>query len=274
MRKCISIFLLISFIFASNIFSQKGSLVIIGGGKRPPSIMKKIIELAGSENSKICILPMASGVPIKTAESQKKQFENFGAKEVFYLNASNEDALDESYCNKLEGVTGIFFSGGDQNRLTKVLHNTELLKRIKNIYNNGGVIAGTSAGAAVMSKIMITGDELLNKDTTRTFSTIMKGNIKTTEGFGFLDNCIIDQHFIKRKRHNRLISIVLENPKNLGIGIDESTAILVNADNTFKVIGESQVIIFDAIGATDIKVNEHGLFSASNINTHLCCSRR
>ncbi len=149
------------------------------------------------------------------------------------------------------------------------MQGTKLLEEIRNIYFNGGVIAGTSAGAAVMSKIMITGEELINSDSSRSFIEIMKGNIQTTEGFGFVTSAIIDQHFIIRKRHNRLISVVLENPELLGIGIDESTSILVKPDNTFEVLGEREVIIFDASESEDINVNSLGLISASNMKMHI-----
>lgn len=252
---------------SQDIFAQ-GNLLIIGGGKRPQYIMEKFIELSGGENSKICIIPMASGEPLETAKYQKNQLEKLGAQNVFYIIGKYEDMNDKNVYEQLSDVSGIFFSGGDQNRLTEVLLNTKILERIKEIYHSGGVIAGTSAGAAVMSKIMITGDELKADSTARAFSIIQKGNIKTSEGFGFLDNCIIDQHFIKRKRHNRLISIILENPNLLGIGIDESTAIIVDENLEFEVIGESQVIVYDA-AKSEVGINDREFQSATNINMHL-----
>jgi cyanophycinase len=143
------------------------------------------------------------------------------------------------------------------------------LERIKTIYRERGIISGTSAGAAVMSKIMITGDEIIQPDSNDSFTTIMKGNIATTQGFGFVTSAIIDQHFIYRKRHNRLLSLVLENPEILGIGIDESTAILVSPDLTFTVIGEYQVIVYDASESNDISTSDKGFFSSSNIKMHI-----
>ncbi|MCX8009997.1 MAG: cyanophycinase, partial [Ignavibacteria bacterium] len=175
------------------------------------------------------------------------------------------NANDDSTLAKLNGAKGIYFGGGDQSLLTKALLGTKFLDKIKEIYKVGGVISGTSAGAAVMSKIMITGDELLNKDTTNPFNSIRKENIKTTEGFGFIESAIIDQHFVKRKRLNRLISVVLENPKLLGIGIDESTAIVVNPNNTFEVLGEASVLVFNA-SKSKVRTDKHGNLSGDDIN--------
>jgi cyanophycinase len=163
----------------------------------------------------------------------------------------------------------VFFSGGAQSRLTEVLLNTRLLGVIKNIYNSGGVIAGTSAGAAVMSQIMITGDEKKYGEDDRAFATIEKNNIVTTKGFGFIGTAVIDQHFIARKRHNRLISIVLENPHLIGIGIDESTAIIIDPNLNLSVIGDGQIIIYDAKGVKDISVDNNDLFSATGIVMHI-----
>jgi cyanophycinase len=140
------------------------------------------------------------------------------------------------------------------------------------IYNNGGVISGTSAGAAVMSKLMITGNELINKDSSDIFISIQKNNVEVKEGFGFVETAFIDQHFIKRKRLNRSISIVLEYPELLGIGIDESTCIIVNPDETFEVLGENQVIVFDASDCSEIKLDKNGNLGVENLQMHILLS--
>ena len=248
---------------------NRGHLMIIGGGKRPDYMMKKIIELAGGKDAKIVIIPNASSEPIETAEYQKGEFERLGAENVSFIYADREKADEDSVVGKLDSAKGIFFSGGDQRRLPRDLLSTRLLERIKEIYNNGGVISGTSAGAAVMSKIMITGDEINHPDAKTAFGTIEKDNIKTSEGFGFVNDAIIDQHFIYRKRHNRLISLVLENPELLGIGIDESSSILVYPDHIFEVIGKYQVIVYDAHSSSDIRATENNLLSASDIKMHI-----
>lgn len=252
----------------SAINQPQGYLVIIGGGDRPDAMMKRIIELARPA-PKVLIIPNASSEPVETGERLKKEFNNLGCQNIFVFNGDKEIANDSDYLSQLTDCNIVFFSGGDQNRLTKDLLNTKLLTMIKLIYQKGGVISGTSAGAAVMSRIMITGDETKNKDTDNPFCLIEAGNVVTAEGFSFLETAIIDQHFIKRKRLNRLISLVIENPSNLGIGIDESTAIVVYPYQVFEVIGESQVIVFDASKSKGRMKNEKDKLGASHILMHV-----
>lgn len=248
--------------------SAQGNLVIIGGGKRPVYVMQKFIELAGGADSKIVVIPNASGDAVDTGIYQVNQLKELGVKEALFVYAKNEEADNDSVLEKLNGVTGIFLSGGDQRRLTADLLGTKLFNRIKEIYNSGGVIGGTSAGAAVMSQIMITGDEAKNNDSSYSFVTIEKGNVITSEGFGFIEDAIVDQHFIFRKRQNRLISLVLENPNLLGIGIDEETSIIVNNKMEFQVLGEYQVIVYDA-SYSKISTNSKEQFGAENIRLHI-----
>jgi cyanophycinase len=152
----------------------------------------------------------------------------------------------------LDGVTGIWFGGGDQVLLTKALRGTKTEQAIHARYDGGAVVGGTSAGAAVMSAAMITGDERHPggvrpvKDSTESFMTIARDNLIMADGFGLLTNAIVDQHFVRRKRSNRLVSVVLEQPLHLGVGIDESTALIVEPDGTWRVAGESVAIVYDA----------------------------
>ncbi len=112
---------------------------------------------------------------------------------------------------------------------------------------------------------MLTGNEWINKDTHKHIHFIKKRNVETVEGFGFIQNAIIDQHFITRKRLNRLISVVLENPSLPGIGIDEATAIIVRPNNTFEVFGENTVLIFDATKTKKITTDKNNNLSASDL---------
>jgi len=259
----VSLFIINSFCF---LFPQtKGHLVIIGGGEKTTEIMEKIVDLAGGVDSKIIVIPNASGYPEEAAISTVEQFNKIGCPNVNYILFSREEADNDSLVEKLSDADGIFFSGGDQSYLTRDMLGTKLLSKVYEIYNNGGVIGGTSAGAAVMSEVMITGNELINKDSSNYFITIEKGNIEIKEGFGFITSAFIDQHFIKRKRLNRTISVLLENPDLLGIGIDESTCIIVNPDETFSVLGENQVIVFDATNASNIRIDKNGNLGADNI---------
>lgn len=270
MKKYLLLAFIILYFLSNPIFSQgKGHLVIIGGGEKTVEIMQRIVELAGGIDSKIIVIPNASSYPEEAAISTVEQFKNIGCKNVDYILFRREDADKDSLVEKLSGANGIFFSGGDQSFLTRDMLGTKLLNKVFEIYNNGGVIAGTSAGAAVMSEIMITGNELINKDSSDFFITIEKGNVEITEGFGLLKSAFIDQHFIKRKRLNRTISVVLEHPDILGIGIDESTCIIVKPDDTFEVLGENQVIVFDASNSSGIKTDKNDNLGADNIKMHV-----
>jgi cyanophycinase len=244
---------------------DKGHLVIIGGGEKTQPILQKIIDFAGGKDSKIIIIPNASSVPEEAGQYTVDEFKYLGCTNVDYILFKREEADNDSIVNKLSDATGIFFSGGDQSYLTRDMLGTKLLDRVFQIYNSGGVISGTSAGAAVMSEVMITGNELINKDSSDSFVSIQKNNIEVKPGFGFIKTAFIDQHFIKRKRLNRTISVVLEYPKLIGIGIDESTSIIVNPDETFEVLGENQVIVFNATNCNNIKTDNNGNFGAENI---------
>lgn len=268
-KNLLSALIFILFSFASILSQDKGHLVIIGGGEKTNYIMQKIVDLAGGPDAKIIVIPNASSEPKESAEYNVEEFKNLGCKNVDYIMFNREDADKDSIVDKLIGATGIFFSGGDQSYLTRDMLGTKLLDKVYEIYNNGGVISGTSAGAAVMSKLMITGNELINKDSTESFISIQKNNVEVKEGFGFIKSAFIDQHFIKRKRLNRSISVALENPELLGIGIDESTCIVVYPDETFEVLGENQVLIFDATNSCDIKLDKNGNLGGHNIKMHL-----
>lgn len=270
MKKYSQLAFIILYFLSNPIFSQeKGHCVIIGGGEKTVEIMQRIVELAGGVDSKIIVIPNASSYPEEAAISTKEQFIDIGCNNVDYIRFTKEDADKDSLVKKLSDANGIFFSGGDQSFLTRDMLGTKLLNKVFETYNKGGVIAGTSAGAAVMSTIMITGNELINKDSSDSFITIEKGNVEIKEGFGLIKSAFIDQHFIKRKRLNRTISVVLEHPDILGIGIDESTCIIVKPDDTFEVLGENQVIVFDASNSNDIKADKNGNLGAENIMMHI-----
>lgn len=237
--------------------TPKGHLFIIGGGKRPAEMMKQFIALSeGFRSGKIVIFPMASSVPEEVGPEQALQLKSFGARSVEYHILSREDALNPDNSKLFDDI------GGVQSRLADILLDTPVHKMLLDFYEAGGVIGGTSAGAAVMSEIMITGDEKRTVEEGHEFETIQADNIVTARGFGFIDTAIIDQHFVRRKRHNRLISLVAENPKLLGVGIDESTAIIVNPDDSFDVVGERSVIVYDASGA------EVTIFPTKGISAH------
>ncbi len=245
----------------------RGRLFIIGGGKRPPQMITDLIHIAGVDSSGyVVILPMSSSIPDTASYYGAKQFANQGVHNVFSFNFQTNDDMTSSKIDSLENASLIYISGGDQNLFMKIVKNTPVFDAIHAAYKNGAVIAGTSAGAAVMSEKTISGNEHKHPEYTGNFRTIEANNIEIIEGLGLLKNAIIDQHFVKRMRMNRLISACLENPQETAIGIDESTAILVD-DQTVTVYGLSQVIVMRHKTAETKVVN--GLLGAENLELNI-----
>jgi len=222
---------------------HKGRLFIIGGGNKTEALMKELVTLAGIGGSGYAyILPMASATPDSAIIWTKEDFIGSGANKVTGYNFQKGVSMPKSKLDSLRNAKLIFISGGDQARFMSVVLNSPVFEAIHQAYENGSVIAGTSAGAAVMSKKMITGNQLKHPDTETGFVTIESDNVEIKEGLGFLKDVIIDQHFVKRQRLNRLVAASIENPEQLCVGIDESTAIIVDGDNA-TVTGISQVVV-------------------------------
>ncbi|HEY2377644.1 MAG TPA: cyanophycinase [Gemmatimonadaceae bacterium] len=250
--------------------APRGSLVIVGGGPRGEAITQKFIALAGGTGrARVVVLPMASSLP-ETGLESVDEFQKHGVR-AWSMNLTRADAMREETVRALDSATGIWFPGGDQVRIMAVLDGTPAAAAIRARYAAGAVVGGTSAGAAVMSTPMLTGDERApggaRRDTTQSFITIAREDVVVTNGLGLVSGAIIDQHFLRRKRHNRLISVVLEHPSLLAIGIDESTALVVEPGKPWSIIGESAAIVYDArhavvtsasapiLGAADIQMH-------------------
>jgi cyanophycinase len=226
--------------------APKGRLFIIGGGNRDTEMTRQFITLSEKVNTgRILVFPMAGGSPAESGTDMVKELKGLGAKNVEFRILTREEASKPGAAAVLDGVGGVYFTGGDQARVTQALLNTPVHRRLLEIYEAGAVIGGTSAGAAIMSEVMITGDEVKKPEAGHEFETIEAGNVITTPGLGFIKSAVIDQHFATRKRHNRLISVLAEHPALLGIGIDESTAVIVGPDGTFEVVGEKDVLVYD-----------------------------
>jgi cyanophycinase len=186
---------------------------------------------------------MSSGEPDTAAFYAIKQFTDLGlAPSKFSRYNFRKGEYPEAAVDSLRNARLIYITGGDQNRFMEVVANSPVYDAIHEAYQSGATIAGTSAGAAVMSKKMITGNEQRHPEYTGNFRTIESNNMEIAEGLGLLHTTIIDQHFIWRMRMNRLITVVLDHPGQIGIGIDESTAILVENGNLATVFGGYQVI--------------------------------
>jgi cyanophycinase len=147
---------------------------------------------------------------------------------------------------QLAAATGVFFSGGDQARIMDVLADAELLRAVRERHAQGVVFGGTSAGAAVMSLRMITGEG--------DFTVIDGAKVDVREGLGLLPGAIVDQHFVKRQRENRLFGLVLQQRGERGVGIDEDTALLVTGGRHGEVVGKGPVMLVDALGPDTLRV--------------------
>lgn len=222
--------------------TKKGKLFIIGGGDRSDALMQQMVNTAKlNPKDYIIVLPMASEVPDAGFEFLSTQLKKLTQHHIKNFNFSKHDVNDKKWTDSLAGAKLIYILGGDQSRFMKTVIGTPVYTAIHKAYNNGATIAGTSAGAAVMSKYMITGTQLLDTVYKETFNKLWDKNIEFAEGLGLLQNTIIDQHFLKRNRYNRLVSALAAHPDLVCVGIDESTAIIVYGDKA-TVAGESQVI--------------------------------
>ena len=241
----------------------RGTLFIVGGGAQPPELVTQFIALAGGPgHARIAIFPMATS-DSTTGPEKKAELDSLGATS-FVINVTREQADADSIVKLIGTATGIWFPGGDQVRITKALQGSKALRAIHERYRAGAVIGGTSAGAAVMSDSMLTGNQFFpgmkaSVDSGLSSKRIARGVIEVIPGLGFLHGAIVDQHFIKRMRENRLISVVLERPSLIGVGIDESTALRVYPDGHWQVYGASAAIVFDARNATITPPDAHKL---------------
>ena len=227
----------------------KGHLFIVGGGEQSDSLVRRFVELAGGPGrARIVVIPMASGEPRETGEDKAEQLRGFGARaEVLVL--SREEALDSASTGPLADATGIWFTGGDQVPLARILEGTPALRALHRRYRAGAVVGGTSAGAAVMGDSMLTGNQRRPDSLGYygdTFPVIARATYEVVSGLGFLPGAIVDQHFVVRERQNRLLSAILERPASLGVGIDEGTALEVGPAGRWCVLGRGVVLIYDA----------------------------
>lgn len=209
---------------------DRPALVIVGGGNLPAEISSTFIDLAGGAQSNIVIIPTASQRADRPDQGEsEKLWKERGAGTVTRLHTRSRDEADQaSFVAPLKSATGVWFSGGSQSRITDAYLGTRVEVELNALLKRGGVIGGSSAGAAIMSGIMITGGNPV---------------AKTSEGFGFLPNVVVDQHFLRRNRANRLLGVLHRHPGLVGIGIDEGTA-LVRMGDELRVIGQSYVTVW------------------------------
>lgn len=223
--------------------NSKGKLFIIGGGNRSDAFMTQLIKITDlKKKDYVVVLPMSSEEPDSAYIYFKDQFQKLVPNPIIMLNFDKNTVNNKALNDSLQHAKLIFISGGDQTRFMNVVKNTPVYDAIHKAYQNGSTIAGTSAGAAVMCEHMITGNQKLESKYTETFNNIRYDNLETTVGLGLVKNVIIDQHFLKRSRYNRLLSALVEFPDHIGIGVDESTALIVR-NKEIEIAGESEVIV-------------------------------
>lgn len=247
-----------------------GHLLVIGGAEdkyNERRILRKFLELAGGPGkAEILIVPVASDYPEFAADVYTQAFRNLGVANPRVLRAtSRQDVVGADTEKLLDGVTGIIMTGGDQMRLVSILGGTKLAERIRALVRETNVVlAGTSAGAAAMSTSMIVRGEPTSHP--------HKNAVRLSPGLGFLKNIIIDQHFSERGRISRLITAVSFNPYNLGIGIDENTAIILDGKGILEVYGQGTTTVVDGsqISFNEIaEVADHEAFSVCGVQFHV-----
>ncbi len=239
----------------------KGSLFIVGGAL-DTSLALRMAELANARTGGyIVVLPLASEKADSAALNAVKLFESQDVRAVTSMFVGQTDTASQQQLDSILGARLIYMTGGDQTRLMQLINQLNIKATLISAYQQGAMIAGSSAGAAVMSKWMITGNQLKTADYEPTFSRLQAGNLELAEGLGLIEKAVIDQHFIKRSRYNRLISAVLENKGVKGVGIDEKTAIYVK-DGRAEVYGSSQVVV---ITSRKARPPQAGLLSSTNV---------
>ena len=215
---------------------ENGTLVVVGGAMRSEAIVKKFIALAGGLEAKIVVVPTAAGRDNYTDDAGLAgRLRKMGAVNVTVLHTNDRsEANSEEFVAPLVDADAVWFGGGRQWRLVDSYKNTLTEKMFWNVLNRGGVIGGSSAGATIQGSYLARGDTKNNQ--------IMMGDHE--EGLGFIKNIAIDQHVLARNRQFDMYEILKNRPELLGIGIDEDTAIVVTG-NTFEVLGENYVLIYD-----------------------------
>ena len=219
----------------------RGWIIPIGGAEEKensPQILRRFVELAGGRDADIVVIPTASQLA-STGPRYERIFAELGARRVTALDFdTRRDCGEPNRIERLQQASGVFFTGGNQLRLTTQLGGTPIAKAVR-VMNAAGVpVAGTSAGAAFISEHMIAfGDE---------GSTPVAGSVRLAPGLGLTNRFIIDQHFRQRDRLGRLLTALAFNPFAVGIGLDEDTAAFIAPDNTVHVEGSGGITVVDA----------------------------
>jgi cyanophycinase len=240
--------------------THSGRLMIIGGAAGP-ALLGRFVDLAGGPAARIVVIATAGTDP---AEAERVHIAAFGALGAGHVEGlrivTRAQACDPAVEPVLRAATGVFFTGGDQERITTVIGGTTVDSVLQELVGTGSIVlAGTSAGAAMMSGTMIVEGDAHG---------VTRSSVRTGPGLEFLPGVLIDQHFAERGRVNRLLSAVALYPHELGLGIDEDTAILTDGD-CFEVLGSGAVTVVDAGAATAIQVPDTGPIALAGALIHV-----
>ena len=231
---------------------RTGTLIIIGGHEdkcADPLILQEITDRIGA--GKLVVATVASRLPDSMWEEYQRVFRRLGVKHLYRLDVvDHEDACSDAKRRILEDADGVFFTGGDQIKITSLIGASPICERLREIYHGGGLVCGTSAGASVMSNNMIVGS---GKEESARVGNI----VRMAPGLALVDDILIDQHFAERGRIGRLMGAVAQNPRLIGIGIDEDTAIVVTGGGRrFRVLGKGAVYVVNAWDMTYTSLSE------------------
>lgn len=246
----------------------KSTLVIIGGGEDKQAdqrILKEIVKLSGEQQAKIGIIATATNQPEEVGLEYENIFYDLGAKRVYTIPIVDRNRSNiKTHLDDILDYDCLFFTGGDQLRISSIIGGTYFHTLIHEFYSQGKVLAGTSAGASMMSEIMIV--EGYDEEAP------MKVTINLAPGMGLIENVIIDQHFNQRGRIGRLLAGVAQNPNILGIGIDEDTAIIVEDGKKFSVLGNGVVTLVDGRNIEYTNISEqfpNEPLALTNVTIHI-----
>jgi cyanophycinase len=220
---------------------RRGHIVPVGGAEDNegnPVILRRFVELCGGESARIAVLPTASRLP-DTGARYERIFSDLGVGAVRSLEFKRrEDTANPEWLGWLRDASGIFFTGGNQLRISTVLGGTDVARAVRTANASGVSVGGTSAGAAILSEHMIAFGQ--------SGSTPIAGAVSLAPGLGLTNRVVIDQHFRQRDRLGRLLAALAYNPFAVGLGLDEDTAAFIDPDDTIHVLGSGAITVIDA----------------------------
>jgi cyanophycinase len=248
----------------------RGSLIIVGGHEEKEkeaerAILEEIAVRAKRRKGSLVVMTVATQLPEEVASEYRSVFRDLGVRDLDVVDIrSRDDAHADDAVEKIRDASVVYFTGGDQLRITSQVGDSPVFRCLNEIYRRGATIAGTSAGAAAMSETMLVsgaGDESAEISA-----------LGMAPGLGLLSGVVVDSHFAERGRFGRLLGAVAQNPKNIGLGIDEDTAVVVEREERFRVVGSGAVYVVDGTGVSYSSLSERraeGILSIFDVKVHV-----